>query len=92
MGRAIVKPGQTLADISVQHCGGLTAWAELATMNGLSMTASLSPGQSLALPGPVDKRTVALFKSSGLAPAAGTVLPYGDGIGFWVIENDFIVQ
>lgn len=88
----IVKPGQTLADISIQSCGGIGAWPELASLNGLGMTANLIGGQVLKLPDPVDKRTVAVFKTGGYFPAAGQIIPYGDGIGWWIIQNDFIVQ
>jgi LysM repeat protein len=92
MSKATVKPGQTLADIAIEHCGGLSAWSELASLNGLPMTALLNPGQVLALPNPSDKRTVAFFKNGRYSPAAGQIVPYGDGIGWWIIEQDFIVQ
>ena len=92
MSDATVKPGQTLADIAIQYCGGIGAWPELATLNGLAMTASLSGGQVLKLPAPVDKRTVAVFKTGEYFPAAGQIVPYGDGIGWWIIQNDLIVQ
>lgn len=92
MNNATVKPGQTLPDIAVQYCGGVSSWAELASLNGLPMTAGLTAGQVLALPEPSDKRTAAFFKGGGYFPAAGQIVPYGDGIGWWVLENDFIVQ
>lgn len=89
---AIVQAGQTLPDIAIQYCGSLTVWPTLASLNGLAMTAQLTSGQVLNLPAASDKRTVAVFKSGSHAPATGSILQYGDGIGWWVIENDFIVQ
>lgn len=92
MSKAIVKPGQTLADMAIQYCGSLSALPSLATLNGLSVTGALTPGQSLLLPDPVDKRVVAVFESGGYCPAVGQLVPYGEGIGWWFIENDFIVS
>lgn len=89
---AIVQSGQTLPDVAIQHCGSLSAWPLLASMNGLGMTDPLTPGTTLKLPTVSDKRTVAVFKAGKFSPAVGNILQYGDGIGWWAIENDFIVQ
>lgn len=87
-----VAPGQTLADIAIQHCGSLSAWPDLARLNGLGLTEDIEAGQMLMLPAAYDKRTVAFFKSGGFVPAVGVVVVTGEGIGYWFIESDLIVQ
>lgn len=89
-----VKPGQTLPDIAVQHCGHLSAWAGIAALNGLGLTDALAAGQVLKLPDIADKRVVAYLKAGGHEPAAGAVQAFVvlEGIGYWAIEEDFEVQ
>lgn len=87
-----VKSGQTLPDIAIQYCDALSAWPDIAKMNGLALTSALTAGQSLVVPDPIDKRVVSYFNSGAYFPAAGEVPSYGDGIGYWIIESDFIVQ
>lgn len=87
-----VEAGQTLPDIAIQCCGSLTAWSTLAALNGLGLTADLTPGQMLLLPDETDKRTAAFFAAGGYKPAAGSILIPGSGISFMGIELDFIVQ
>lgn len=89
---ATVQSGQSLADIAIQYCGGLEAWSALAALNGVGMTAAITPGQVIKIPVPVNKRTVAVFKAGPHFPATGEIQPYGSGISWWIIENDFIVQ
>lgn len=94
MRTATVKPGQALPDIAIQHCGHLGAWAGIAALNGLGLTDALAAGQVLQLPDQTDKRVVAYLKSGGHEPAAGEVQTFIvlEGIGYWAIEDDFIVQ
>lgn len=86
------KPGQSLADLAIQYCGSLSALPTLAALNGFEVTAQISPGQLLKRPDPVDKKVVSTFEIGSYFPATGDILKYGDGIGWWIIENDFIVQ
>ena len=90
--KATVMPGQTLPDLAVQHCGSLSAWPQLAALNGISLTDEVQAGQVLTLPDAVDKRAVAIFKSGGYVPATGALVVTGEGIGYWIIETDFIAQ
>lgn len=92
MSKAIVQPGQSLADIAVQHLGSFDKIAELAVLNGLALTGSLQPGQALTLPTVADKRIVAFFKQGNYVPASGQVITTGEGISFMGIEFDFIVS
>jgi hypothetical protein len=90
---ATVQAGQTLADIAIQYCGRLDAFAALAALNGLGLTDDIEAGDVLTLPDVTDKRTVAAFKAGGYFPAAGaTIIAGPQGIDYWIIENDFIVS
>ena len=88
----IAQAGQTLADLAIQYLGGLSSWADLARLNGLGLTDNITPGQALILPGVSDKRVAAIFKSGGYYPAAGAINISNEGVAYWGIEYDFIVQ
>ncbi len=89
----VVRPGQSLPDIAVQYGGDQEAWATIAALNGLALTADLVAGQVLIIPDVApDKRTAAIFKLGRFFPASGEVVPYGSGIGYWGIEFDFYVS
>lgn len=97
--KQIIKAGegQTFLDIAMQYCGDALRADEIAVMNGMAVTADLQPGQDIEIPVVViDKiNVVAAFDERGLIPASsdenftGEVL---DGIDYWAIEEDFIVQ
>jgi len=92
---ATAKPGQTLPDIAVQYCGGMAAFPALAALNGLNLTDDISAGAVLFLPDVADKRTEYIFRTGGYFPAAGrTLTQIGglEGVSYWGIEFDFIVQ
>lgn len=95
-----VREGQTLADIAVQYLGDAARINEIADLNGILMTDELSIGQQLYIPEDVaiDKRYVKdTFIDYALIPASkstGSVIEVNEdeGIGFWAIEDDFVVQ
>jgi LysM repeat protein len=91
MSKAIVQAGQTLEDIAIQYLGSEQAVFELASINSLELTADLSAGQQLELPDVYDKQVRRVYERGGYQPAAG-----GDadlqGINYWIIEQNFIVQ
>lgn len=91
MSSVTVKPGQTLADVAVQHLGSEEGVYELAQLNELSLTAVLTAGQQLELPPVVDKRAKAILSGGKHEPAAGEEESPG-GIGVWIIEKDFVVS
>jgi hypothetical protein len=68
----IVAEGQTLIDIAIQYLGSADAAYDLATLNGMSITDKLSPGQTLELPAVVDKDVVAYYANRGIVPATDT--------------------
>jgi hypothetical protein len=91
-----VGEGQTLIDIAMQFLGDASRAFEIADLNGLSITDNLTPGQTLIIPEPaIDKiKIVAAF--AGLQPASmddeNVLDEVFDGIDYWAIEEDFIVQ
>ncbi len=87
---AQVRPGQTLPDMAIEHCGHISGWAEIARLNGLDMTAGLTAGQLLKLPEVQGKRVVKILCEGGWHPAAG-FSPVLEGIDFWGIEYDFVI-
>lgn len=50
MSQLVISSGQSLADVCLQTRGSLEGLYELADLNGLAITATLSPGQVLELP------------------------------------------
>jgi hypothetical protein len=50
MSQTIVTAGQSLADVAVQELGNLEALFDLADDAGLTITDSLTPGQTLDVP------------------------------------------
>lgn len=90
--------GQTLVDIAIQELGDADRVFEIATMNGLSLTDELEPGRVLMVPEPARemKSTVQIFQDKAFAPAsadaAGDMETKQEGIGYWIIGNDFKVS
>lgn len=89
---ATVAPGQTLYDIAIQYCGGVDAIVGLAAANSLSLSATLSAGQILQVPNTINKRVRRAYDEAGWRPAAGDILNTLEGVDYWAIEYDFIVQ
>jgi hypothetical protein len=92
-----VLAGQTLVDIAIHYLGDAARALEVATLNELNTTDELTSGQQLIVPDTaLDKQgTVAFFQNSAFAPASGITdedSSVGEGIGWWEIENDFVVQ
>lgn len=87
---------QTITDIAVQELGDAERAIEIAALNGLSLTTALQAGQILTVPDfDITKAdTVQLFTNKALAPAsfADDDFDENEGIDFWALEIDFIVQ
>lgn len=90
---------QNLIDVALEHCGTFEAAMQIALLNGISLTDDLEPGVSLQTPEVEKKRVVTNFQSLRHAPAtaisSGEIADMtegGEGIGFWGIDIDFIVQ
>lgn len=93
MSSAVVQPGQTLEDIAIQYCGSEESVFALATLNGLGFTDDVTPGQELILPTVAVPRAVKVLSDGDFQPATwetDTAAP--EGIGYWIIGDDFIVS
>ena len=90
--------GQTWLDLAVQETGDATRAMEMAILNDVSMTDSLTAGESVLAPDPErgKKSVVLLFTDKANAPASedivGEMKSNGEGIEYWAIEKDFVVQ
>lgn len=90
-----VKEGQTLLDIAVQYLGDASKAFEIAITNGLNFSDDLVIGTELIV-GDVavdKKKVVKIFSENNLIPASGkTLSQQQEGIGYWAVGGDFIVQ
>ena len=96
----IVLNNQTLIDIAIRYFGTVEAVLAIAVLNSISVTEELIPGQTLELPN-VDygfQEVVAFFRVNKMQPATALtqdnneIIEGDSGIGFWIIEDNFIVQ
>lgn len=99
MTTATVTSHQSLLDVAVEHCGTMEDAMLLAFLNGRSLTDDLQNGEELTTDEPSDTATVQTFAVNRYKPASAItqeqileVLDQGEGIEFWGIEYDFIVQ
>ena len=93
-----ILPGQTLADMAIQTQGSMENLVELAVLNGLSVTALLTPGEQLNYGlTPYSAQIVQIYKANGWTPASGATIPGPgapvllSGVGYWGIDYTFIV-
>lgn len=88
---------QTVFDIAMQELGVVDRSFEIADLNGISVTAHLVAGSEIIVPDydTTERTTVKMFSDPANAPASDDnqldELLF-DGIGYWIIENTFIVQ
>lgn len=89
-GDVIVRPGQSIWDIALQYAGSMEAAWEIARLNGLTVTTTLTPGQVLIMPPGVDTSLIRFFATGGYVPASDdTIL---EGIDYWMVALEFEVQ
>jgi hypothetical protein len=93
-----VNEGQTLLDIALQGCGDLFQVFEIAGLNGIDITSDLTVGsvQQVLEPAVEKAYLVELFALPYRKPKSADNdvqrTKGREGIGFWIIEDDFIVQ
>jgi hypothetical protein len=87
-----VNDRQTIWDIAVQCCGSADAAFAIARLNSISLSDNLAPGLELQVPGEYNKRNVDYYKRNKIEPATGLQPAQNemDGIGYWIIEDDFV--
>lgn len=97
MRKVEVLYGQTFLDIALQETGDLERCMELADAADLQLTAELPAGLVLEVPDPApEKRSVVLlFSDAANKPASADPAEENnrlEGIGYWIIQQDFVVQ
>jgi hypothetical protein len=93
--------GQSILDVAIQTAGSAEAAVLLALANGLSVTDELDAGQELTTVTAIDRDIFNYYANNQLKPAtaisAGKSAGTGDGeadegIEFWYVEYDFVVN
>lgn len=93
-----VSEGQTLKDVAVQYLGDATKAIGIAYLNKIELTDDIEIGTLLELPDNVEVEKMAFvqfLKNNKLIPASAIQQPTTvqlEGIGYWHIEDDFVVQ
>ena len=94
----IVLHHQSLLDLAVQHTGSVENAFLLALQNGKSLTDDLVAGEQLSLKNTKNNKDIlSYYQSKKLQPATGMSYTGGSslqlqGIGYWVISNDFKIS
>lgn len=85
---------QTLLDVAVQNCGSADALINLALLNDKSLTEDVPAGTSLLLPDVISTEVVKKLKPYGNVPVTyiDETIVGAEGIGYWFIEQNFVVQ
>lgn len=99
---AIVLHNQSLLDFAIQHTGNVTNAFEIAIANGISISDDISSGSTLIIPDSVvmDVDIRNYYQSKAIQPATAITTSVIDGepetqlegISYWAIYDDFIVQ
>ncbi len=87
-----IREGQSLADIAIQLGGEISHIIELMKLNNVSADASLS-GTAIKYDDAsvVNKQVASYYDKNKITPATqGTAVV--EGIGYWAIEQDFIIS
>ena len=94
----VVLHHQSFLDLAIQHTGSVENAFILALSNGKSLTDDLVAGEQLTLKNTKNNKDIlSYYQSKKLQPATGASHTGGSslqlqGIGYWVISNDFKVS
>ena len=94
----VVLHHQSFLDLARQHTGSVENAFLLALSNGKSLTDDLTAGEQLSLENAQNNKDIlSYYQSKKLQPATGVSHTGGSslqlqGIGYWVISNDFKVS
>lgn len=88
---------QCFLDLAMQYAGSAEAALAMALQNNLPLTQIFEAGAVLIQPEIVNKSIVDLYRVENVKPASNFTIvtdppTTGEGIGWWYLENDFIVQ
>lgn len=96
---AIVKSRQSIIDVAIQYGGSFEKAFDIAQVNGRSLTDELLAGDKLNVTEVSDKSVTQYYQVNNVMPATAITvaeindtLGMGEGVEFWGIEYDFIVQ
>jgi len=100
---ATVLHNQSLLDFAIHHTGSVMNAFLIAKENGLAVSDEIAAGTDLIIPEEVeiDADILNYYKTKGIQPATaisarrttgGFPEPDPDGISYWAIYDDFIVQ
>lgn len=87
---------QSFLDLAMQHAGDTEAALAMCIQNDVPITEEYPAGTLLPMPEIVNEEIVTLYKNEFVKPAS--ILEAADtgnnleGIDYWIIEDDFIVQ
>ncbi|MGQ0737671.1 MAG: hypothetical protein ACT4OJ_01300 [Bacteroidota bacterium] len=90
-----IKENETSLDVAVLNSGHVDGVFDLALTNGLSITQDLVSGDELMTGPVIDEEAKTELGSRRARPASAIDINEGEqleGIGYWIIGNDFIVQ
>jgi hypothetical protein len=94
-----VLNNQSLFDVAVQRLGDISVIFDLADRNGLSITDDIPSGTSLLMPTAAKGEVVNYYSNNDYKPATSitkeqinVITGDGEGIEFWFVEYDFVVQ
>ncbi|MCO5230135.1 MAG: hypothetical protein M9958_03165 [Chitinophagales bacterium] len=95
----MVLQGQSIFDVCLQNCGTIEGVFELANQNNLSITENLITGTILQTNGVLtDDDILDYYKVKNIQPATGLTIEISEditnceGIGCWIIEDNFKVS
>ncbi len=91
---------QSFLDVVLQATGCIDALVEVAKFNDLSITDDLMAGQKIKFPESVkiDNEIVSYYKAKKVNPATALnttdkeEITQSEGIGYWKISVDFVIQ
>lgn len=95
----IVRQGQNLLDIALQSTGNADTALDIALANGLCLSDDLTVGQPIDIADTLavnenvrnTYRTQTIYPATGITIANTADAPF-EGIEFWAIEYDFIIN
>lgn len=98
MGRVKISSRQSLLDVAIQQSGSILVAFELAVKNSLSITDDLIPCESISLVGVNNADIKAYYEAKNIVPATALttddqlIIAELEGISYWAINVDFVVQ
>ena len=86
-----IKDNQSVFDIAIQHGGSLDSAFELSVKNNVSVSGTLTPGQSFEGTSVTDRKTVDYLNERNSVPASASASDVNrrGGIGYMSIGKDF---